>query len=98
MYREGASVTSAKAGKAEFVTARRTLVLRVEARELAVGGADPGAVARIGRAARLLREGRLVAFPTETVYGLAADAANNAGPWRTINWRDNGRSVNAKYL
>ena len=78
LYREGASVTSAKAGKAEFVTARRTLVLRVEARELAVGGADPGAVARIGRAARLLREGRLVAFPTETVYGLGADATDDA--------------------
>ena len=30
----------------------------------------------IQEAARLLREGGLVAFPTETVYGLAADAAN----------------------
>ena len=30
----------------------------------------------IGRAAGLLREGRLVAFPTETVYGLGADAGN----------------------
>ncbi|MEX5727877.1 L-threonylcarbamoyladenylate synthase [Rhodovulum iodosum] len=30
------------------------------------------------RAAQLLREGRLVAFPTETVYGLGADAANDA--------------------
>ena len=29
-------------------------------------------------AARLLREGELVAFPTETVYGLGADAANAA--------------------
>lgn len=28
------------------------------------------------RAARLIREGRLVAFPTETVYGLGADALN----------------------
>lgn len=28
----------------------------------------------IGEAAQLLREGRLVAFPTETVYGLGADA------------------------
>ena len=32
--------------------------------------------AAIREAARLLREGGLVAFPTETVYGLAADAAN----------------------
>src|ERR1700739_2933804 len=30
----------------------------------------------IARAAELLRAGRLVAFPTETVYGLGADATN----------------------
>ena len=30
----------------------------------------------IEEAARLLRDGRLVAVPTETVYGLAADALN----------------------
>ncbi|MEL7173434.1 MAG: Sua5/YciO/YrdC/YwlC family protein, partial [Pseudomonadota bacterium] len=30
--------------------------------------------AGIAEAARLLAEGRLVAFPTETVYGLGADA------------------------
>jgi L-threonylcarbamoyladenylate synthase len=35
----------------------------------------PGA-AGIARAAELLRGGRLVAFPTETVYGLGADARN----------------------
>lgn len=34
--------------------------------------------AAIAKAARLLREGKLVAFPTETVYGLGADAANEA--------------------
>lgn len=34
--------------------------------------ADPG----VAEAARLLREGRVVAIPTETVYGLAADAFN----------------------
>ena len=28
----------------------------------------------IRRAAELIREGELVAFPTETVYGLVADA------------------------
>ena len=32
----------------------------------------------LARAARLLREGSLVAFPTETVYGLGADAGNEA--------------------
>jgi len=33
-------------------------------------------VEAIARAAELLRGGRLVAFPTETVYGLGADATN----------------------
>ncbi len=33
---------------------------------------------QIEHAARLLREGKLVAFPTETVYGLGADATNEA--------------------
>ncbi len=33
--------------------------------------------ASIAAAAQLLREGRLVAFPTETVYGLGADATND---------------------
>lgn len=35
------------------------------------GSAEPGAVEE---AAELLRQGKLVAFPTETVYGLGADA------------------------
>jgi L-threonylcarbamoyladenylate synthase len=34
--------------------------------------------AAIAKAARLLREGKLVAFPTETVYGLGADATDDA--------------------
>lgn len=33
--------------------------------------------ASLAEAARLLREGRLVAFPTETVYGLGADATSD---------------------
>ena len=37
--------------------------------------AEPAAIAR---AAGLLRAGRLVAFPTETVYGLGADATSDA--------------------
>ena len=36
------------------------------------------ATAEIERAAAILRSGGLVAFPTETVYGLGADAANPA--------------------
>jgi L-threonylcarbamoyladenylate synthase len=36
----------------------------------------PASVAGVAEAARLLRDGALVAFPTETVYGLGADATN----------------------
>src|SRR6266478_455359 len=36
----------------------------------------PGDAAKLSHAARLLRAGELVAFPTETVYGLGADARN----------------------
>ncbi len=39
---------------------------------------DPAAVRAIHRAAAVLRAGGLVAFPTETVYGLGADALNSA--------------------
>jgi L-threonylcarbamoyladenylate synthase len=51
-------------------TQRRTLVLRV--------GKGEEAGDAIERAAELLRKGGLVAFPTETVYGLGADATNAA--------------------
>ena len=34
----------------------------------------PGGRRRVARAAAILRGGGLVAFPTETVYGLGADA------------------------
>ncbi|HEY4893584.1 MAG TPA: Sua5/YciO/YrdC/YwlC family protein, partial [Reyranella sp.] len=33
-------------------------------------------MSEIDDAARLIRAGELVAFPTETVYGLGADATN----------------------
>jgi L-threonylcarbamoyladenylate synthase len=36
----------------------------------------PASEAAVARAAECLREGGLVAFPTETVYGLGADASN----------------------
>ena len=36
----------------------------------------PATPANIERAAHVIRDGRLVAMPTETVYGLAADATN----------------------
>jgi len=38
----------------------------------------PAGEAAVAAAARFLAEGGLVAFPTETVYGLGADAANPA--------------------
>src|SRR5262245_3781574 len=38
----------------------------------------PAREAAVADAARVLAEGGLVAFPTETVYGLGADAANPA--------------------
>ena len=40
------------------------------------GGIARATETAIAEAARLLRSGRLVAFPTETVYGLGADATN----------------------
>src|SRR5438046_6268668 len=40
------------------------------------GNVVPAEPAAIEAAARLLASGELVAFPTETVYGLGADAAN----------------------
>src|SRR3954464_8008651 len=38
---------------------------------------DLADIAQISRAAEILRSGLLVAFPTETVYGLGADATND---------------------
>ncbi|MEW6335459.1 MAG: L-threonylcarbamoyladenylate synthase, partial [Thermodesulfobacteriota bacterium] len=40
--------------------------------------APPGSREQIAQAAELLRAGGVVAFPTETVYGLGADASNEA--------------------
>ena len=39
----------------------------------------PATPAAITRAAQWLREGRVVGLPTETAYGLPADAANADG-------------------
>ena len=49
--------------------------MREAPRVFVVQGDEPDASA-IAEAARVLRGGGLVAFPTETVYGLGADAAN----------------------
>ena len=42
----------------------------------------------IAEAARLLREGGIVAFPTETVYGLGADATNDRAVARVFAAKD----------
>ncbi|WP_298570742.1 L-threonylcarbamoyladenylate synthase [uncultured Aliiroseovarius sp.] len=42
-------------------------------------------IAGVARAAELLREGALVSFPTETVYGLGADATNDHAVARIFN-------------
>src|SRR5271170_4259478 len=49
----------------------------------------PAGGAAVSAAARLLAEGRLVAFPTETVYGLGTDATNPAAVARL--YRAKGR-------
>jgi L-threonylcarbamoyladenylate synthase len=54
---------AASCRQAYFVTATTNIV--------------PATPEAIARAAELLRDGRLVAFPTETVYGLGADATND---------------------
>lgn len=46
--------------------------------ELGQSGLSPEQLNRIAAAARILNEGGTVAFPTETVYGLGADATNAA--------------------
>ncbi|HEU0029620.1 MAG TPA: L-threonylcarbamoyladenylate synthase [Kofleriaceae bacterium] len=46
----------------------------------------------IARAAALLREGKLVAFPTETVYGLGADASSDAAVARVFAAKGRPRS------
>ena len=51
------------------------MTLRVGGTTRRLVGDEP---ADIARAADILRAGGLVAFPTETVYGLGADAANDA--------------------
>ena len=45
----------------------------------------------VARAVKLLQAGELVAFPTETVYGLGADAANPAAVARIFTVK--GRPV-----
>ena len=47
-------------------------------------------MSEVSRAAAMLRAGELVAFPTETVYGLGADASNAVAVAVFEAWRQNG--------
>ncbi len=51
----------------------------------------PSAPADVERAAQVLREGGLVAFPTETVYGLGADALNPSAVARVFECKGRPR-------
>src|SRR5438105_6661865 len=53
----------------------RALLASKEAHDVILDGAAPASIAQ---AAALLARGELVAFPTETVYGLGADATADA--------------------
>src|SRR6266511_4041447 len=55
--------------------------------EASDGAITPGAAA-VARAARTLAAGGLVAFPTETVYGLGADATDGAAVARLYEAKD----------
>jgi len=62
---------------------------------------------QIKKAALLLKDGQLVAFPTETVYGLGADATNDTAvasiyekkgrpsfnPLIACRWNRNGKTI-----
>ena len=49
--------------------------------------------AAIADAAKILRDGGLVAFPTETVYGLGADATNDRAVPRSSRPRGGRASI-----
>ena len=54
-------------------------------------GIVPATGENISRAARRLRDGELVAFPTETVYGLGGDATSEAAVARIFTAKDRPR-------
>jgi len=58
---------------------------------LVVNILETGARAAVERAAEALRRGRLVIMPTDTVYGLAADARNAAAVQRIFEAKGRGR-------
>ena len=52
----------------------------------------PADAAGIARGAELLRQGELVALPTETVYGIAADARNGEAVKKSL-WQRDARRI-----
>lgn len=58
---------------------------------LVVGQDDPTSIAE--RAASVLRAGELVVMPTDTVYGLAADAFDPSGTDRVFTVKHRGQSL-----
>src|SRR5262245_6227350 len=58
-------------------TASPASATRTSSRAAAVARRVQPALSEIGDAARALRQGKLVAFPTETVYGLGGDATSD---------------------
>jgi L-threonylcarbamoyladenylate synthase len=65
----------------------RTITLKIDP-----ANPDPS---KIGRAASLLKAGKLVAFPTDTVYGVGADAFNEEAVQRifAVKRRDPGKPL-----
>lgn len=47
----------------------------------------------IEEAGALLKEGKLVAFPTETVYGLGADALQEEAPGKRMRQKGDPRTI-----
>ena len=77
--RKGSSACPARPGEAICLTRHVTTIpRRVVAAEHTISVTERLTPADLDRAAELLRAGRLVAFPTETVYGLGADATNES--------------------
>lgn len=65
-----------KSKEMEWEEPMETKVIRVAAEELCNGRWSSPAAEALRKAGTIIREGGLVAFPTETVYGLGGDALN----------------------
>ena len=66
---------------------------QITTRHLRVPEDEPGRSTAISAAARILRAGGLVAFPTETVYGLGANALDARAVERIFTRRTGRRGI-----